>query len=146
MRELDSSSPASPERWEGGRRQRARHMSLGLRCHPVRVVLAASKGRIDAVMMLSSRADGEVRGFGRFGSPAARRLQPSPLVPKRAGALSGGEGTKERRKKRARCCTSPGALSPNNRSASILCCLAALRGAREQALQYPARWRCPWTN
>jgi hypothetical protein len=46
-RELDSASAASPERWAGGRRQRARHtraLALGLRCYPVRVVLAASKG------------------------------------------------------------------------------------------------------
>jgi hypothetical protein len=118
---------ASPERWAGGR-QRARHtrvLALGLRCHPVRVVLAASKGA-------ARRHDVVVAEERRAGSPAAQRLQPSP--PDR-GWVSAWEGRKERRNKRSRCCTSPGAVSQQSLP-SILCGLAAIHG-RKGAGQRP---------
>lgn len=80
MRESDSSSAASPERWEGGQPQRARHMSAmeyGTEMSPCpRGYRWPARDALDGVMMLSSRPGMEVRGSGRFGSSAARRMRP----------------------------------------------------------------------
>jgi hypothetical protein len=111
MRELDSSSPVSPERWEGGRPQRARHMSAmesGTEMSPCpRGYRRPARDALDAVMMLSSRPGMEVRGSGRFGSSAARRMQPRPLALDR-GRRALGWGRNNRTAARHR------ALSPNN--------------------------------
>jgi hypothetical protein len=75
MRELDSSSPVSPERWEGGRRQRARHMKAlepGTEMSPCprgsRCQQGTHRRRHDVVV---SRAgmDVDVRGLGGLGRP-----------------------------------------------------------------------------
>lgn len=108
MRELDSSSSVSPEHWEGGRPQRARHMSAmesGTEMSPCpRGCRLPARDALDAVMMLSSRPVMEVRGSG---SAAARRMQPRALVAN-GGRRALGWGRNNCTAARHR------ALSPNN--------------------------------
>jgi hypothetical protein len=117
MRELDSSSPVSPERWEGGRPQRARHMSAmesGTEMSPCpRGYRRPARDALDAVMMLSSRPGMEVR-----------RVWEVWVVCCTADAAKGASA--RRGKARARvgkeqphCCTSPGAQSQQSPCAAI---------------------------
>jgi len=73
MRESDGSSAVSPERWEGGGPQRARHMSAmesGTEMSPCpRGYRWPARDALDGVMMLSSRPGMEVRGLGGLGGP-----------------------------------------------------------------------------
>lgn len=123
MRGLDNSRPVSPERWEGGRPQRARHMSAvrsGTEMSPCPRGYrspARDASRCHDVVVVSGVV---VRGSGRLGSSAARRKPPSPLETEQGRrAASGGGITAVAARHRALLPQSP--ARPSLLPISILC-------------------------
>jgi hypothetical protein len=108
MRELDSSSVVSPERWEGGRPQRARHMSAmgsGIEMSPCpRGYRSPARDALDAVMMLSSVQGMEVRRVW-----GVCVVWVACCTADAAKHASGARGKARARvgKEQSRCCTSP---------------------------------------
>lgn len=120
MRELDSSTLVSPGRWEGGRSQRARHMRVlasGTEMSP------CSRGYRNTARDAPARRHDVLVDPGmeeRFGSPARRRMLPSPPAPGEGRrALGWGRKKRTAARHRARFPTIPPARPSLSFSSSI---------------------------